>query len=223
MPVMPVITATRAGTHFCHAARRMLAMGVHSIEQVQSFGLYTAGLTRWQPVALFGVQQSCSEHLLSACDHEDSRHVILSHTRRALQARGKGSACCCPENLAEHMAISERLMNRHVTYQAMIDYRHQGELESIKAYPHVMTPAWIRAEGGMASLENALALHDGYHQSDLGHEPNRAGSSGASTSERSKGWGTGGELVSLSDLQFSRIIGEVGLFPLHHDGPASES
>ena len=30
------------------------------------------------------------------------------------------------------------------------------------------------------------------------------------TSGRSEGWGSGGELVSMSDLQFSRIIGEVG-------------
>lgn len=74
----------------------------------------------------------------------------------------------------------------------------------------------------MASLENALALHDGYHQSDLGHELNRGGSSGAN-SERSKGWGTGGELVSLSDLQFIRIIGEVGLIPFNQGSPISDT
>ena len=36
------------------------------------------------------------------------------------------------------------------------------------------------------------------------------GSGSLGTSGRSEGWGSGGELVSMSDLQFSRIIGEVG-------------
>ena len=68
-------------------------------------------------------------------------------------------------------------------------------------------------------MENALALHDGYHpgSGEHGLELRRAGSSGASSSERSEGWGTGGELVSLSDLQFSRIIGEVR--PSSHPQP----
>lgn len=58
-------------------------------------------------------------------------------------------------------------------------------------------------------MEHALALHEGYHAGDPGHEFKKAGSGGTSVSDKREGWGTGGEFVSMSDLHFSRIIGEV--------------
>lgn len=65
------------------------------------------------------------------------------------------------------------------------------------------------ADAGRASLEHVLALHEGYHAGDPGHEFRTTGSGGTNVSDNMKGWGTGGELVSMSDLHFSRIIGEV--------------
>ena len=67
------------------------------------------------------------------------------------------------------------------------------------------------AEGSTQGLEHGL--HDEYHSGEQGQEPKGAGSSGASG--RSEGWGSGGELVSMSDLQFSRIVGEVGCSLFH--------
>ena len=63
-------------------------------------------------------------------------------------------------------------------------------------------------------MEAALAPQDGYQQGEAGQQELRwSGSLGSASttgsSDWSEGWGTGGELVSLSDLQFSRIIGEV--------------
>ena len=70
------------------------------------------------------------------------------------------------------------------------------------------------ADGSRGSLEAALASHDGHQHGEPGQQELRwSGSSGSASttgsSDWSEGWGTGGELVSLSDLQFSRIIGEV--------------
>ena len=76
------------------------------------------------------------------------------------------------------------------------------------------TVTWDRADGSRGSLEAALAPHDGHQHIEAGQQELRwSGSSGSasttSSNDWSEGWGTGGELVSLSDLQFSRIIGEV--------------
>ena len=73
-------------------------------------------------------------------------------------------------------------------------------------------------DGSRGSLENALAPHEGHQQGEPGQQELRwSGSSGSASttgsSDWSEGWGTGGELVSLSDLQFSRIIGEVSPLP----------
>ena len=65
------------------------------------------------------------------------------------------------------------------------------------------------ADAGRARLEHGLALQEGYHAGDRGHEFRKSGSGGTNVSNNTEGWGTGGELVSMSDLQFSRIIGEV--------------
>lgn len=65
------------------------------------------------------------------------------------------------------------------------------------------------AEGGSQGPDSGF--HEDSHLGEQGQEQRSVGSSGSSASSgRSEGWGSGGELVSMSDLQFSRIIGEVG-------------
>ena len=70
-------------------------------------------------------------------------------------------------------------------------------------------PCDVCAEGSSQGLDSALP--DEHYSDEQGQEARSAGSSGSlGTSGRSETWGPGGELVSISDLQFSRLIGEVG-------------
>ncbi|CAL5230064.1 g13517 [Coccomyxa viridis] len=64
-----------------------------------------------------------------------------------------------------------------------------------------------RAEGSSHGLDSGLP--DEHYSGEQGPEPRTGASPGSlGSSGRSESWGPGGELVSISDLQFSRLIGE---------------